>query len=118
MNTVPTISLDYFQAQLDKLMLTIFESVRKSDSGISSDDSAAEVIEIYRDLVHSIDNLVGINNTKEDQEKILNENSIKYLESKNKVINYKSSLTILNDKIDDELMQVKCLRLLPTITVY
>ena len=68
-----TTTIENVQDCVDKLVLNIFEAARGHTDPQSAPERSKQLIAVYKEAAESIDKLVGINKTKEQQEQYLSE---------------------------------------------
>lgn len=103
------IGVDEMFGKVDSLMLTIFEAMRQTTlegNSRSPDAVVSEISGLYEDCAKSIDNLVGIDRSKDEQEKELLSISSDYSSRRIKVLQLTNKLQQMEGAIDEELLKV------------
>lgn len=103
--TISNVSVDEIQNQVDALMLSIFEAMR-NEASKSADEVSTEILQKYRKLNKSIDNLIGINRTKESQEIELLRISNVLQARRDTILSLEQSLLQRNSDISKKLSQI------------
>ena len=124
-------SVDQIQEQIDDLMVNIFQSVcnynefnaiakntNESSSGVNAEmeiarskmdyvnDKSKIIVEKFKCLENSIDTLIGINHSVEVQEHLINQKSLEYLATKERIIGLEKELSDVASGIDDRIREV------------
>ena len=100
-------SIDRVQDAVDKLVLELFEVVRgHSDTTETPEDKAAKLTKAYTEALASVDDLLGIEKSKEEQEAYLEQASKEYEELKGQVLALEKNVRTLGGQVDQELEQV------------
>lgn len=107
------VTLDKLQDGIDAFMLSLFESVRQKTEGVDPEVNAKNVLEKYNSVLSSIDNLVGINQTKEEQVSELRRVSELCEQKRASILRKEKELKDLAASTDKEIHQVSvgCLHL-------
>jgi len=106
-------SVDDIQCNIDKMMLTIFEVMRGcAESTIDGNDAANKIIIAYKETVASVDNLIGIGRSLEEQKIELNLYSQKYRVAKEDVLSLENKLVNMHGSINQQLSEVVFLSLI------
>lgn len=104
--TAAATTVDDVHDLIDKLVLSIFETMRTSpDNYYDSDAIAANVGTIYKQTVAAIDNLTGINHKEEEQLATIKSLSEAYDESRKQVLLLESELIRLQNSVDIKLQE-------------
>ncbi len=124
MEVVTASSTDDVQDALDRLVLNIFEAVRShpeavqaiSDTAIPlseeerqqrilmvANEKSNMIIEAYKHALNTVDRLEGINRSREEQEKILQDLSNQYASHRENVLNLEQTLLQLSKDVDEKL---------------
>ena len=101
------LSVDLLQSQLDQFILTIFEAMRSNPTVVNVKVVSTSIIQQYNEALFTIDNLVGIKYSKEEQEAIIFKISDEYEVTKCRVLELEKALISLNENIDKKLLKVK-----------
>ena len=88
---------------MDKLVLNIFEAARGHSDLSSGPERSKVLIGVYKESVHTINRLVGINKTKAQQELYLAELSAEYGSLKTDVLLLEAELKEVVERTDLEL---------------
>ena len=117
-------SIDDVQDALDRLVLNIFEAVRShpvalqaiSDTSIQmgeeerqqklqmvANDKGNAIIDAYKHALSTVDRLAGIDRSREEQEKMLQDLSDQYASHRENVIKLEQKLIQLGNTVDQKL---------------
>jgi len=101
-------TIERVQDKLDKLLLETFEVVRgHGDTSETAAQKAAKLVAAYDDAVTSVDDLLGIDRSQEEQEAYLAKATAEYEELRKEVIALDTSLRAVAAQVDNELEQVR-----------
>ena len=100
-------SIDRVQNAVDKLILELFEVVRgHNDTTETPENKATKLTKAYTEALTSVDELLGIEKSKEEQEEYLEQASKEYEELKGQVLALEKNVRALVGHVDQELEQV------------
>lgn len=113
----PTITEDIFPPEyvasvndledaLDKMMLTIFETMRSDPNAMTSDDKAQEIVQFYYETLYRVDHLVGINQTATEIEEGMITLSEQYQQTTTNIFKLEDEIKVIRDKAKEKLNQV------------
>lgn len=100
---IDTTTIENVQDCVDKLVLNIFEAARGHTDPQSAPERSKQLIAVYKEAVESVDKLVGINKTKEQQEQCLSELSEQFNMLKTEVLMLEALLKTVIENTDVEL---------------
>jgi hypothetical protein len=124
MEEVTAASTDDVQDALDRLVLNIFEDVRSHPEAVQAisdiaiplseeerqqkilmvaNEKSNMIIEAYKHALNTVDRLEGINRSREEQEKILQDLSNQYASHRENVLNLEQTLIQLSKNVDEKL---------------
>ena len=109
-----SITIEDVQENVDKLMLTIFQSALKSSIAsadgnstvAAAEESGRAMHEAYLKTQQSINCLSGIDRPKEDQIKLIDDLDLQYEQTRVRVLQLETELRRIATGIDHELNQV------------
>lgn len=99
-------SVDDIQCSIDKMMLTIFEIMRGCAENTIEDNVANKIINAYNETVVSVDNLIGIDKTLDQQKIELSFLSQQYRNSREAVISLENKLVNMHESINEQLSEL------------
>ena len=98
-----SITIEAIQDCVDKLVLNIFEAARGHSDLSSGPERSKVLIGVYKESIHTVNRLVGINKTKAQQELYLAELSVEYDSLKTDVLLLEAELKKVVERTDLEL---------------
>jgi len=105
-------SVDDVQCNIDKMMLTIFEVMRGCAENTIEDkdnvDVANKIINAYKETVASVDNLIGIDKSLDQQKMELSGYSQQYRAVREDVICLENKLVQMHENINQQLSELVC----------
>ncbi len=118
-------SIDDIQDALDRLVLNIFEAVRSHPAAVQAisdnlsvqmsederqlklqmvaNDKGNAIIDAYKHALSTVDRLAGIDRSREEQEKMLQDLSDQYASHRENVIKLEQTLIQLSNNVDQKL---------------
>ena len=100
-------TIERVQDKVDRLLLETFEVVRgHSDPSETPAQKAAKLVAAYDDAITSVDDLLGVDRTQEEQEAYLATASAEYEQLRKEVLALDTILRTVAGKVDNELEQV------------
>lgn len=99
-------SVNDLEDSLDKMMLTVFETMRCDPNAMTSDDKAQEIIKFYYETLYRVDHLVGINQTATEIEEGMITLSKQYERSKGRVFTLEEEIKSIQEIVKQKLNQV------------
>lgn len=100
------VPVDVVEEQVDKLVLSIFEAMRCQPGTAVVDDVTNGIVETYNHTFKCIDNLLGMEKTKQQQETLIAKLSKEYAAKRESVLELESELLKLNSEADTKLNEV------------
>jgi hypothetical protein len=99
-------SVNDVEDSIDKLMLTIFETMRSDPSLNKSEEKSQEILDVYYTILNQVDHLVGIDKTKQEIENDAFEISKEYDLCKERILLKEKELREIQKSIKAKLFQV------------
>lgn len=100
-------SVDDVHREIDQLMLAIFEAVRGHEAATDGPGGTAakcqEIVDRYNGTLAAVDNLVGINRTKEEQEAEIRDLSEQGRIVRERIMKHEDNLVAQRATIDEKL---------------
>jgi hypothetical protein len=91
---------------IDKLMLTLFETMRSDPSQNTVDGKSKEILFTYQQILLSLDHLIGIGKTKKDIDQDILAVSSEYEKCKQRIFEKETKLKEMSANITEKLLQV------------
>jgi hypothetical protein len=103
---VPSANIEEVQDCVDKLVLAIFEAARGHSDPSNASEKANLLMATYQESINSVDRLVGIDKTKDQQDQYLIEQTKEYEDLKVEIIELELELKKVADRASVELEEL------------
>jgi hypothetical protein len=99
-------SVNEVEDSIDKLMLTIFETMRSDPSLSKSEEKSQEILDVYYTILNQVDHLIGIDKSKQDIENDSFQISKEYDQCQKIILARENELREIQKSIKEKLFQV------------
>jgi hypothetical protein len=103
---VPSANIEEVQDCVDKLVLAIFEAARGHSDPSNASEKANLLLAAYQESINSVDRLLGIDKTKDQQDQYLIEQTKEYEDLKMEIMELETELKKVADRASVELEEL------------